>query len=148
MWRQKGKNILREIADAIAKDYRKHLKEKLDIEEKLGPETAKEYWAKRHDVLVDDLKNHLEIAFRIFPGAYIGTFMSYQSDLVVECHDKRFSLYFGCERIWVELELENPVTEEKLDALKDMLSHKWLILIIKTSGEFEIHRPHAWHDFR
>ena len=75
----------------------------------------------------------------------------YRPDLVIESDFRsrdQFFQYFDCEKFWVELELENPVPEDKLDQLKEMLSHKWLILIMKKNGTFEIHKPCAWEAFK
>ena len=71
-------------------------------------------------------------------------------DLIIKSHwdfREEFKAYFGCEKFWVELEVERSVEEEKKEQLKDMLSHKWLILIINKKGTYEIIKPYAYEAF-
>ena len=129
MLKEDGEKLLQEIADWIHMRY--HLLKRQGVNN-------------IHDVLLGILKTLFEVKCpaRNIPKPIIWT--SYpipQPDLVVQRLSDEFEEYFGCEKIWVELDVESDTSDDKIEQLKGMLNRKWRILIITKDGDYEIHEP-------
>jgi hypothetical protein len=134
--------FLSKIEESLKNAYFEFLDVEKEILEKEGPGEAREYRRKIHDEIIESMKSDLEMEFY---QIYILTgFGFHRPDLTIYCDVHDFREMFHCRNLWVELEIENEVDEEKLGRLKNTLSHDWSILIINREGKTRIENQSAW----
>lgn len=135
--------FLEKIEDSFKNAYSECLDIEKEILGKEGPGEAREYRNKIHDEIIESIKSDLEMEFFRRIDLQTG-YGFHRPDLTIYCDERDFREMFHCRNLWVELEIENEVDEEKLRRLKDTLSHDWSILIINREGATRIERPSAW----
>lgn len=144
IWEEEGKKWLRAIAEHVKDAYRESIEEEASIFKTEGADRANEFRKNRHSYIIEQMETDF------YPptapcSVYVRKgFEFYKPDSVVSSYDETFHKIFHCRNFWVELELERRVTEEKVQDLKRILSHDWLILILEKAGSYRIERPSAW----
>jgi hypothetical protein len=134
------KKILEEIMQKLKQYYIEYIKEVPEIYEKEGKEDYKEALATIHTNLIEDAFNELRFKGKKY------YYNVYKPDLVIEL-DKYDKLYFKCDYLWVEIDLDHETPSIKKYELMKLLSHKWSLLIFNMhETEYEIIRPDAWEE--